>query len=57
MRVGDDLEAIRNAMNGWYLGVGALRETSHTRLAAFRAPQFFVPLIGRPHGPRLSIPA
>jgi hypothetical protein len=29
-----------------------LRQTSHTRLAAFRALQFFVPLIGHRHGPR-----
>ena len=51
MESGDDLEAIRDALNGWYVGVVALRQASHTRLAAIGAPQFFVPLVGHRHGP------
>jgi hypothetical protein len=47
---GDDLEAIWNAVNSRYFRVVTLRQTSHTRLAAFGTPQFFVPLIG--HGQR-----
>jgi hypothetical protein len=49
IRGGDDLEAIWNALNGGRVVVG-LRQTSRTPLAAFRAPQFFVPLIRRHHG-------
>ena len=47
---GDDLEAIRNAVNGWYFGVLALGQAGHPRLAALGAPQFFAPIIG--HSPR-----
>jgi hypothetical protein len=50
-RGGDDLEAIRNDLSGWSIGIVALRQAGQPRLAALGAPQFFVPLIGR-HGPR-----
>lgn len=39
------LKAERNAVNGRYVGVAALRQAGHTPFAAFRAPQFFVPVI------------
>ena len=45
---GHDLEAIRDAVNGWYVGVVALRQAGHSRFAALGAPQSFVPIIG--HG-------
>jgi hypothetical protein len=51
MQGGDDLEAVRNIVNGWY-GVVALGQASRSRLSAVWAPQFFVPLIGPRHGPR-----
>jgi hypothetical protein len=49
MRGGDDLEAIRNAVNGWYVGIVALGQAGYPSLAALGALQSFVPLIG--HGP------
>ena len=42
---GHDLEAIRDAVNGWYVGVVALRQAGHSRLAALGAPQSFAPII------------
>ena len=48
VRGGHDLEAIRDAVNGWYVGVVALRQAGHSRFAALGAPQSFVPIIG--HG-------
>jgi hypothetical protein len=43
---GNNLEAIRHAVNGWYVAVVLLKQTGDTRLAALRAPEPFVPLIG-----------
>jgi hypothetical protein len=45
-----DLEARRNAANGRYVGVVALRQASHPPLAAVGALQLFVPQIGLRHG-------
>jgi len=42
MQGSDDLEAVRNIVNGWY-GVVALGQASRTPLSAVWAPQFFVP--------------
>jgi hypothetical protein len=44
-------EAIRDAINGWHIGVFELRQSGHTGVAALRAAEHFVPLIGhwRPH--------
>jgi hypothetical protein len=45
----DDLETIRNAVNGWSVGVVALGQAGYPGLAALGALQSFVPFIG--HGP------
>jgi hypothetical protein len=44
------LEAIRDAVNGWHIGVTELRQAGHTSVAASRAAQLFVPLIGHWRG-------
>jgi hypothetical protein len=45
----NDLKAIWDALNGWRVVALALKQASHTRLAAVRAPQFFVPLFDHPN--------
>jgi hypothetical protein len=40
------LEAIRDAYNGWHIGVFELRQGCRTSVVALRAAQLFVPLIG-----------
>jgi hypothetical protein len=42
----NDLKAFWDALNGRGLLAFALGQTSHASLAAIRAPQFFVPLVG-----------
>ena len=45
VRGGHDLEAIRDAVNGWYVGVVTQRQAGHSRLAALGTPQSFVPIV------------
>jgi hypothetical protein len=41
------LEAIRDANNSWHRGIAGLRQARRPGVAALRAEQFFIPLIGR----------
>ena len=41
----DDLEAVRDVMNGWCVVAICLRKAGHASLSALRTPQLFVPLI------------
>jgi hypothetical protein len=40
------LVPVRDTVNGWHLGTLGVGQTRHTRIAALRAPQYLVPLIG-----------
>jgi hypothetical protein len=44
----NNLEAVRNGMNGWCVVALALRQAGNAGLAAFRATQLLVPFIGHP---------
>jgi hypothetical protein len=41
----NSLEAIRDAFDGWHLGVFGLGQTCHTGVATLGAAQYFIPLI------------
>lgn len=42
----DDLEAVRDAMNGWRVVAICLRKAGHASLPALRTSQLLVPFIG-----------
>jgi hypothetical protein len=44
----NDLEAIRDALNGWRVRTVVQRQARYSGLAADWAPKVFVPLIGHP---------